>query len=240
MKLAAYVRVSSNGQVEDGFGLEVQRKQIRDWTKCHNHRVTAWFSDEGVSGTTSFEDRPGLAGALQAICDGEADGLVVAKLDRLARSLTVQEAALAYVWRCERKVFSVDMGEVLRDDVDDPIRTAMRQMVGVFGQLERAMIAKRLRDGRRFKSEQGGYAYGGPRFGFRGLGGELVPDAREQEILSRIKELHAEGASIRRIAAALEAEGLRPKRGEYWNPGTLSRIVARLEGRPERGRRVNA
>ena len=62
--------------------------------------------------------------------DGTASGLVVYKLDELARSLTVQEGTLAKVWGLGGSVFSVDLGEVARDDPDDPMRTAMRQMVG--------------------------------------------------------------------------------------------------------------
>lgn len=230
MRLVAYLRVSTATQVEDGLGLDVQREQIAKWAKGPRHQIVAWESDEGVSGTKGIGERDGLAAALQTICDGTAAGLVVAKLDRLARSLTAQEAALAHAWNCGGSVFSVDQGEVLRDDPDDPMRTAMRQMVGVFGELERAMIAKRLRDGRKLKGDRGGYAYGAPSYGFRADAEtkELAPAESEQAALQRIRELHAEGASIRRIAAVLEAEGHKPKRGEHWNPGTLSRLLRRL------------
>jgi hypothetical protein len=58
--------------------------------------------------------------------------LILAKLDCLARSLTVQEAVLAKVWAAGGLVFAVDHGEVQPDDPDDPARTAFRQMMGVF------------------------------------------------------------------------------------------------------------
>src|SRR5207244_11738718 len=86
--------------------------------------------------------------------------------DRLARTLSVQEAALASVWAQGGRVFLPE-GEVLRDDPDDPMRTAMRQMMGVFSQLERGMITARLRAGRAAKAASGGYAYGSPPFGWR-------------------------------------------------------------------------
>lgn len=231
MRLVAYIRVSTSAQVEDGLGLDVQREQIARWAKSRRHQVVAWESDEGVSGAKGISERDGLTAALQTICDGTAAGVIVAKLDRLARSLTAQEAALAHAWNCGGAVFSVDHGEVLRDDPDDPMRTAMRQMVGVFGELERGMIAKRLRDGRKLKGDRGGYAYGAPSFGLRADADtkELAPHESEQAALRRISELHAEGATIRRIAAALEAEGYKPKRGEHWNPGTLSRILRRIK-----------
>jgi hypothetical protein len=73
----------------------------------------------------------------------------VADLLRLARALTVQEVILAQVWAYCAVMFTTDQGEIFRDDPDDPMRTAMRQMAGVLAQLERGMIAFRLRMGKR-------------------------------------------------------------------------------------------
>jgi DNA invertase Pin-like site-specific DNA recombinase len=67
---------------------------------------------------------------LDRLADGTAEGLIVARLDRLARSLTVQEATLGLLWRRGATVFSADNGEVHADDPDDPMRTAIRQVMG--------------------------------------------------------------------------------------------------------------
>jgi DNA invertase Pin-like site-specific DNA recombinase len=99
-------------------------------------------------------------------------------------------------------------------------------MFGVFAQLERGMIAARMRAGRRLKAASGGYAgYGSPPFGFRSEDGELVPDDDEQRTLTRIAELHAQGASLRSIGRILTEEGYSPKRSATWHPQTLSGIV---------------
>lgn len=227
MRVVAYIRVSTDKQAVEGLGLDVQREQIRRWAKASGHRVVAWEADEGVSGAKGFTEREGLAAALQGICEGGAAGLVVAKLDRLARSLTVQEAALAHVWKCGGAVFSVDQGEIFRDDPDDPMRTAMRQMVGVFGELERAMIGKRLRDGRKHKASNGGFAYGSPPLGFRAEGKELVKDPAEQVTVRRIFALHDEGKSLREIVVTLTEEGHKPKRSSRWHPQTIAKILQR-------------
>ncbi len=171
----------------------------------------------------------GLACVLDAVESGEAAGLIVARLDRLARKLHVQEAALAHVWQAGGMAFAVDSGPILRDDPDDPMRTAMRQMIGVFAELERSMIVKRMRDGRRMKAQQGGYAYGSPAFGLRAENRTLVPESGEQVTLERIRALHSEGRSLRTIAATLTEEGHRAKRSDRWHPESLRRIVARLE-----------
>ncbi len=229
--LIGYVRVSTDRQAEEGLGLDVQEGAIRAWCGAQGHALLVIHRDEGVSGTKDVEHRPGLANALAAVED-LAEGLVVHKLDRLARSLSVQEAVLAQVWKHGGRVFAADSGEVLRDDPDDPMRTAMRQMAGVFAQLERAMIAARMRAGRRLKASRGGYAHGAPRYGFRAEDKELVPDGTEQATVARIVELRSQEPplSLRQIAATLEAEGRRPKRGERWHPKVLARILARACG----------
>lgn len=234
MRVVSYIRVSTATQVEEGLGLEVQERAVSDWADRHGHVITACYVDAGVSGTREAADRPGLASALAALEDGAGEVLVVPRLDRLARHLTVQEAVLAQVWRHGGRVWALDVGEILRDDPEDPMRTAMRQMVGVFSQLERAMIAARLRAGRRLKGARGGYAYGSPRFGQRAEDRELAPEPEEQETLARIVELRRRvpPASLREIGRLLEAEGRPTKRGGRWHPGTLGRIVGRIE-RPD-------
>jgi DNA invertase Pin-like site-specific DNA recombinase len=228
MKLIAYLRVSTDLQADQGLGLDVQRKGIRAWATSNGHRIVGWHSDEGISGSNGFEARQALLDALNDLEDGKAAGLVVYRLDRLARKLTVQEATLARVWALGCSVHSVDLGEVPQDDPDDPMRTALRQMVGVFAQLERGMIAARLRAGRRLKAERGGYAGGAPSFGVRAEGRELVLDELEQRTIARIQDLHRQAQSSRVIAQILNDEGLPSKRGGLWSSATVARVVRSL------------
>ena len=152
------------------------------------------------------------------------------RLDRLARKLTVQEATLAKVWDVGGSVFAVDLGEVPRDDPDDPVKTALRQMIGVFAQLERGMIAARLRSGRLLKAERGGYAgFGSPPYGTRCVNGELRTNTTEHRAIERAVALRSSGASLRTIADTLTAEGYRPKRADRWHPETLRRMLTRCQ-----------
>jgi DNA invertase Pin-like site-specific DNA recombinase len=228
VKLIAYLRVSTDLQADQGLGLDVQRKGIRGWARSNGHRIVGWHSDEGVSGSNGVEARQSLLDALNDLEDGKAAGLVVYRLDRLARKLTVQEATLARAWALGCSVHSVDLGEVPQDDPDDPMRTALRQMVGVFAQLERGMIAARLRAGRRLKAERGGYAGGAPSFGVRAEGRELVLDEREQRTIARIQDLHRQAQSSRAIAQTLNDQGLPSKRGGLWSSATVARVVRSL------------
>jgi len=113
VRVVAYLRVSTNGQAEHGFGLDVQDTQVREWATAHGHDVVRVCRDEAVSVAADAVDRPGLACAMGAV-PADADAVVVARLDRLARSLTVQEAILAAIWRDGGAVHSVDQGEANR------------------------------------------------------------------------------------------------------------------------------
>ena len=214
--------------MEDGHGLDIQETAIRTWVKDRRYRLLDVFRDEGVS--ASQEQRDGLEEALSAVRFNGADGMVVSSLDRLARSLTLQEASLQQVWASGGSVFAVDTGEVKADDPDDPVRTFVRQILGAVSQLEAGMITRRLRRGREHKAQLGGYAHGAPPYGFRADAGRLVPDPEEQRIVLKMIEMRDTGSSLRDIAADLNDAGVSAKRGGIWHPQTVARVLQATDG----------
>src|SRR5690242_10011662 len=100
MRVISYTRVSTDRQAEQGLGLDAQRRAINSWAKTNGHKIVATFTDEGVSGSNGLDTRPGLANAFQALEDGQADAMVVYRLDRLARKLASQET---WIETLERK-----------------------------------------------------------------------------------------------------------------------------------------
>lgn len=238
MKLVAYIRVSTAGQVQDGYGLDVQEQAVRSWAKANGHHIVKVLRDEGVSGAKEAIDRAGLSEALLMVKEGDAEGLLIPRLDRLARALTVQEATLAIVWRSGGQVFTADTGEVLSDDPDDPMRTAMRQVVGVFAELDRRMVVKRLRDGRTAKASAGRKAVGAYVYGEQGQGEgrdrDAAPHPGEAAAVARILELRAAGHSYRAIGRTLDAEGIRPRRAAAWSATVVRSICERQpNGQPQ-------
>jgi DNA invertase Pin-like site-specific DNA recombinase len=231
LNLIAYLRVSTDRQAEHGLGLEIQEAAIRVWAKQNGHRIVLWASDEGVSGSNGLETRTALPEALGAVQDGTAGGLVVYRLDRLARDLVLQEQLLAEVRRLGGEVFTTSAAEAgyLADDPNDPSRKLIRQILGAVNEYERSVIKLRLRSGRARKNHNGGYAYGSPPLGYRAEGRQLVADNDEQRVVKRIRALRAQGRSLRQIADTLTAEGFKPKRSATWHPESLRRIVGRLE-----------
>lgn len=235
MRLVGYVRVSSKNRKDQEESRPEQAQAIRSWCRANGHRLVSFYGDNAVSGANGLKDRDGLPDALNFIKAGKADGLVVRELDRLSRDLVVQETILAELWaiRPEVEVFSTRPEEQRNcsrtDDPEEWERKYMRRQLGLVAELVRDLTVARLRRGKRAKAERGGFTGGTTPFGWRSQDRELVPDPDEQVAIARIVAMHRQGLSLRAMAAALEAEGHRPRRGQHWHPNVLSRIVDRLE-----------
>ena len=81
-RIVAYVRVSTLDQVTDGVSLDAQREKLLGYAIAHDLELVAIEADEGISGKVAPSQRPGLSAALSTIERGDADGLLVVKLDR--------------------------------------------------------------------------------------------------------------------------------------------------------------
>jgi DNA invertase Pin-like site-specific DNA recombinase len=222
-KVLGYIRVSTQEQVT-GFGLEVQAKAIKDYTKANGLRLVRTLSDEGQSGSNGLDARVGLAEALGIVERGEVAGIVVYRMDRLARDLLLQETLMARMRAAGAEVISVSEPDM---DSDDPTRVLVRQVLGSISQYERALIRGRMMAGKAAKVAKGGYGGGRPPFGWRAEGKELVPEPREQEVIALVRQLADEGLSSRQIAARLEEAGHRPKVGNHWSSVQVLRIIQR-------------
>jgi DNA invertase Pin-like site-specific DNA recombinase len=228
MRFIGYRRVSTAGQV-DHYGLPAQEADLRTYARAGRHQLIRIETDDAKRGSLPASERPGLLAALKAIQKGEADGLLVpGDLDRLARQVGVQEAILEQIWKTGGCLHTTTRGEIEPEDPDDPMRTAIRQFMAVIAQLDRALVAKRMRNGRKAKAAAGGYAgFGSPAFGQRSIDKELVPDETEAAITARMRELRGEGMGYKAIADVLNTEGLKSKRGGTWHPQTVARVLGR-------------
>ena len=211
-RAVGYVRVSTAEQAE-GYGLDAQSSAIRAYCRDYGLDLTCIVEDAGYSGSDA--SRPGLAEALSRLDSGEAEVLIVARLDRLARDLVLQETIMS----------RAAVVSVAEPDLDgDPTRVLVRQVLGAIAQYERALIAARMSAGKAAKRAAGGYAGGRPPYGWRVEAGELVPDERERDVARLVSMMRAGGASYRAIARTLSARGMRPRSGR-WHPSTLRSLV---------------
>src|SRR5205085_12471715 len=103
----SYVRVSGRGQV-DGDGPERQRDSIGRYAKSVGLTLLEEFSDLGVSGTTELAGRPGLAALLDRLESNGVRTVIVARADRLARDLMVQEVIVGQFSKIGARILTAD------------------------------------------------------------------------------------------------------------------------------------
>lgn len=235
MRLAAYIRVSTDGQI-DAFGKDVQIELIEKFVaKNPGWEIIKFYEDDGVSGKTEGLSRPAIVQILTDVEDGELGIEAIIALDpsRYAREFFVQETLYGLFWAKDLKIFCANGGEVLEDDESDPMRKFMRRIFGLLAELERDTLYMRLHNGRRRKIESGGYGGGTPPFGWEVQGrkgsAELVPCAREQAVIQSIYQMRDSGLSYKKIAQSLNSAGIKTKRNCVWRERQISRILEERE-----------
>ncbi len=112
IKAVGYMRVSTAEQSESGLGLAAQHAAIEAECQQRGWELIQVLSDAGVSGK-STKNRPALTEALRLVEGGEAEAVVVSKLDRLSRSLrdfaALMERARAKRWNLVALDLGVDL-----------------------------------------------------------------------------------------------------------------------------------
>jgi site-specific DNA recombinase len=226
MKAAAYLRVSTEGQVgEDKFGLPAQKEAILEYAKNHGIEVVAFFEDNGISGATL--DRPGLQQLIHESGTETFHSVLVAKMDRVARDLYT-----ALFIEKELLLNGVEIISVSEPvGGSDPMNTAFRQMMGVFAELEKSMITMRMAGGRRQKALTGGYAGGRAAIGYHAERGAKVLNVDKSKVrtVRRVFELWDEHPdwALRQLAEKLNEEGHTTAQGKPFQPMQVKRILDR-------------
>jgi len=169
-------------------------------------------------------NRPGLQRLLGLVDSGKVEAVIIAKLDRLTRS--VKDLCSLLELFEKRSVALISVAESL-DTASAAGRLVITIMAAV-SQWEREAIGERTRDALRHKRTSG-ERVGNIRFGFRLSpdGKHVEPDPGEQGVLTEIGHLRQSGHMIRGIAAALNRKALRTRRGSAWRLEHVARIIKR-------------
>jgi DNA invertase Pin-like site-specific DNA recombinase len=211
-RMIGYIRVSTDDQE---LGPDAQREQLqveadrRGWT-------LDWAEDNGKSGT-SMNGRTGLTYALDLLARGRADGLVVTKLDRLARSVvdfgTVLRLADTQGWSLVVLDLGVDMTTVTGRFV--------AQLMANVAEWEAGMIAQRTREGLAVTRAKG------TRLGRQ----STLPAA----VVDRIRTEREAGQTLQSIADGLNDDQVPTGQGgSRWRPSSVRAVLQAGVGGPTR------
>lgn len=227
-KAIGYIRVSTEEQVKHGSGLEIQINEIKEYCKKNNIELLHVFEDAGVSGANDVAKRKGLNNLFDYCKENRVNKVIITKMDRLARDLYIQ------LWiEKELKIYDIEVLSINEDNLngDDYMTKAMRQMVGVFAELEKNRISDRLLRGRRTKANKGIKASGNTPIGYRyqyseqGKNPVVVIDAQKAEIVKKIFSSYLKGYSLQKIANELNRKFITTERGNEWSKQTIQKIL---------------
>lgn len=96
MRVALYVRVSTEEQARHGLSVETQTETLRKWAKDNGHTVVGEYIDAGISGKKPYSKRPELSRFMRDLESGvKVDALCFVKLDRFYRSVKLYYQAMS-------------------------------------------------------------------------------------------------------------------------------------------------
>lgn len=218
---AIYLRVSTDRQAQEGYGLDAQRTQLLAYCQGQGWNVdeTHIYIDAGISGKST--DRAAFQAMRQAAANGEISRIVALKIDRIARnlmdlldlinSLTAQGVALV----CVKEAF----------DTGTANGRFMLQVLGAVGELEHSMISERMDAGRREKARQGGYNGSQCPLGYSYANGTFTVDRKAAAAVEFIFSEFVNGQGMTSIADRLNKTSVPTSKGGKWYAGTVRYVL---------------
>jgi DNA invertase Pin-like site-specific DNA recombinase len=145
-RAAIYVRVSTDSQT-----VENQLRELRQVAERRGWEVTETYSDAGISGAKSRQDRPGLDAMLKDANRRKFDVVMAWAIDRLGRSLIDLLGTIQHLEACGVDIY-LDQQSI---DTTTPAGKLMFQVCGAFAEFERSMIRQRVKAGLKRAVAQG-------------------------------------------------------------------------------------
>lgn len=220
-----YVRVSTKQQERSGLGRDAQLATIRDYIEAHSGELVGEPFCETESG--AHNSRPKLAEAL-TLCRRRGATLLIARLDRLSRSA----------------VFLLQLQDSGVDFIVCDMPGANRMTIGVMALLaeqERKLISARTKDALKAAKARGTKlgsnahrirkdTFGDRRGSAKGTASIIAKaDSKAKDLAKDVLAWRAQGLSLRKIAAKLNADNEQTARGGKWHSSTVKNLLDRIE-----------
>ncbi|WP_407358035.1 recombinase family protein [Microbacterium sp. LTA6] len=208
--MIGYLRVSTEEQASSGLGLDAQRESIQRYADAHDWNVV-WYVDEGLSAKSL--DRPQLQAALDRVHvipkRRDVDGIVVAKLDRLSRSVHDFSGILKLAAARRWSVVAIDLGV----DTSTPTGKLVANVMMSVAEWEREVIGERTSVAMQAAKRAG-----------RHMGRvSMLPQATGERLLAiRVTN------TLAGTAAQLNTEGLTTATGLPWTGNAVAKVQQRL------------
>lgn len=226
MKVALYIRVSTQEQAKEGYSIGEQEERLKNYCKAMLWDIYKIYRDPGYSGGDT--NRPGLKELIKDVTDGKVDKVVVYKLDRLSRSQLDTLYLIEKVFLANNTDF-VSMSENF--DTSTPFGRAMIGILAVFAQLEREQIKERMGMGKEARAKEGKWGGGSSvpiGYDYDVTTGELLVNDYEKVQILEAVDLFLKGTPLRTICTIFRNKGYtykgRSGKISEWEPKRLKYV----------------
>jgi site-specific DNA recombinase len=220
MKVAAYIRVSTEEQVKEGYSISAQRNRLEAYAISQGWEIVQFYVDEGISAKDL--NRPELQRMVKGIKEKLFDCVLVYRLDRLTRSVLDLYQLLS--------VFD-DNGIKFKSATEIyDTTTAMGRMfitiVAALAQWERENLGERIRMGMQEKAKEGKWAMNTAPFGYDLDGIDALKiNTSESLVVKEIYSMYTEGKGMHKIARALNEKGIHTKKNKPWSQNSVHYVL---------------
>ena len=226
LRVALYIRVSTQEQAKEGYSIGEQEKRLRSYCEAMQWDIFKVYIDPGYSGGDT--NRPGLIDLMRDVRAGLIDKVVVYKLDRLSRSQKDTLILIEDVFLTNNVDF-VSMSESF--DTATPVGRAVLGLLAVFAQLERDQIRERMGMGKEARAKEGKWG-GGPSepigYNYNPADDMLYINEYEKTQILEAVELFLKGTPLRTICTIFEKKGYtyrgRSGKPNIWDPKRLKYV----------------
>ncbi|NLR08313.1 recombinase family protein, partial [Staphylococcus epidermidis] len=221
-RVGIYVRVSTEMQSTEGYSIDGQINQIKEYCDFHHFEVKDIYADRGISGKSM--NRPELQRMLKDAKEGNIDCVMVYKTNRLARNTSDLLKIVEDLHKQNVEFFSLSE----RMEVNTSSGKLMLQILASFSEFERNNIVENVFMGQTRRAQEG-YYQGNLPLGYDKIPNskhELMINQHEANIVKYIFESYAKGHGYRKIANALNHKGYVTKKGKPFSISSITYILA--------------
>jgi site-specific DNA recombinase len=218
MKVALYIRVSTEEQAKEGFSISAQKQRLSDYASSQGWKVVESFIDDGYSAKDL--NRPNVQKMIKGIEKKQFDVVLVYRLDRLVRSVIDLHSMLQLLDKYDVKFKSAT--EMF--DTTTAMGRFFITLVGAMAEWERDNLGERTMMGMSRRIEEGQRNGGNAPFGYDLVEGELVVNEDEARWVRFIfDQFEIKGRNV--IAKELNRNGVRSKKDSLFNPSMVTYIA---------------
>lgn len=225
LKCVIYLRVSTPGQVKEGFGLETQLTHCEAMIIVKGWELIEIYRDEGISGSLFPKDRPGMCKLIKDARIKKFQAVIFYSLDRIGRKTRIVLDTVQYL-----DILGVKMVSC-KENLDTSTATGMFVLTVFSGlaELDRNTVVTRMNGGKKERALKDGEIGGLLPYGYWRVDKKVEINHDESEIVSCIFDMKYKNITIKNITEYLNNIGHISPKGKKWSASTVHKILSKRD-----------